>query len=99
MAIDAVVADPEHYKVVIDNDRVRVLKIEYRPFEAGAMHSHPDSVLVCLTEMNGFMNYPDGRTEDMVVPAGAAVYMPATTHQGGTRTANRFEAYLIELKG
>jgi hypothetical protein len=98
MTMDATVADPAHYKLVQENDRVRVLKISYRPFEWGAMHSHPDSVLVCLTEMNGFMVYPDGRSEDMVVPAGAATYMPATTHQGGTRTANRFEAFLIELK-
>jgi quercetin dioxygenase-like cupin family protein len=99
MTLDAAVVELEHYKVVIDNDRVRVLKVEYRPYENGAMHSHPDSVVVCLTEMNGFFRYPDGRTEDMVIPAGAAVFVPATTHEAGTKTANRFEGYMIELKG
>lgn len=98
MTIDATVVAPDHYKTVLENDRVRVLKISYRPFESGAMHSHPDSVLVCLTEMNGYMVYPDGRTEDMLVPAGTATFMPATTHAGGQKTANRFEAFLIELK-
>jgi hypothetical protein len=98
MTLDATVVDPEHYKTVLEDDRIRVLRLSYRPYESGGMHSHPDSVLVCLTEMNGWMVYPDGRTEDMVVPAGVAAYMPATTHRGGTKTANRFEAYLIELK-
>ncbi|MCI4350772.1 MAG: hypothetical protein L3K15_04595 [Thermoplasmata archaeon] len=98
MTLDATVVSPDHYKLDFENDKVRVLKISYRPYESGGMHSHPDSVLVCLTEMNGYMTYPDGRTEEMLVPAGAAVFMPATTHQGGQKTAHRFEAFLIELK-
>jgi hypothetical protein len=76
-----------------------VLKIEYsRQYGSGAMHSRPDRVLVGLTEMNGFMNCPDQRTEDMLVPAGAAVYMSAKARHGVGKTANRFIAYLIELK-
>jgi hypothetical protein len=41
---------------------------------------HPDSVLVCLTEMNGSAFYPDGRTEYLVAPAGVATFLTATTH-------------------
>jgi quercetin dioxygenase-like cupin family protein len=92
------VADPHHYTVALENDHVRVLKISYGPYETGVMHSHPDSVLVCLTEMNGTMTYPDGRAEDMLVPAGVAAFMPANAHQPASTTANRFEGYLIELK-
>ncbi|MCI4350774.1 MAG: cytoplasmic protein [Thermoplasmata archaeon] len=98
MTLDAAVVAPEHYQVVLENEKVRVLKISYRPFESGAMHSHPDSVVVFLTEMNAYMNYPDGRSEDMVVPAGAAAWVPASTHQPGQKGANRFEAFMIELK-
>ncbi|MCI4350771.1 MAG: hypothetical protein L3K15_04590 [Thermoplasmata archaeon] len=98
MSLDPVVVASKQYSVVVDNDRVRVLRISYGPYEKGAMHSHPDCVLVCLTEMNGTFSYPDGRSEEVVVPAGTATFMPANTHQPTNTTANRFEGYLIELK-
>ena len=98
MVLDPVVVASNQYKVVVENERVRLLKIEYGAYETGPMHYHPDSVLVCLTEMNGTFTYPDGRTESMVLPPGAAMFLPATTHQPENKTPNRIEAYLIELK-
>ena len=47
-AQDAVKVDPQHYKVLIDNASVRVLKITYSPGAKSPMHSHPDSMLVAL---------------------------------------------------
>ena len=49
-AQDPVKVDPKHYKVVFENERVRVLKIHYGPHEKSVMHSHPDGVVTFLTD-------------------------------------------------
>ncbi len=36
--LDPVELDPKHYKVVIDNDQVRVLRAKYGPHEKSVMH-------------------------------------------------------------
>ena len=43
---DPVKVDPKHYKVEIENERVRVLRINYGAHEKSVMHSHPDSVAI-----------------------------------------------------
>src|SRR6266851_8512200 len=44
--LDPVKLDPKHYKVVINNDQVRVLRAKYGPHEKSVMHEHPASVAV-----------------------------------------------------
>jgi len=44
--LDPVKLDLKHYKVVIDNDEVRVLRAKYGPHEKSVMHEHPASVAV-----------------------------------------------------
>ena len=41
LAQDPVAVDPDHYKVVFENDQVRVLRITYGPQEESVMHEHP----------------------------------------------------------
>jgi hypothetical protein len=38
-ALDPVKLDPDHYKVEFENDRVRVLRVNYGPRERSVMHS------------------------------------------------------------
>jgi len=40
-AQDAVKVDGKHYKVMFENDQVRVLHITYGPGEKSVMHEHP----------------------------------------------------------
>ena len=41
-AEDAVKTDPDKYKVVLENERVRVLEYRDKPGEKTKMHTHPD---------------------------------------------------------
>ncbi len=43
------VTNAEHYKVVFENDRVRVLEHSDRPGDATTPHQHPDSVMHTLS--------------------------------------------------
>jgi len=95
---DAVTADGNHYKVEIENQFVRVLRIHYGPNETGNMHNHPHSVTVFLTDGKLKMTFPDGKSMVGTVPAGAAVFEEAGPHQPQNLLDKPFEAVRVELK-
>ena len=49
IAENAVTADTDHYSVVFENDKVRVVRITYGAGEKSVMHDHGDGVVVFLT--------------------------------------------------
>jgi len=97
-AQDPVKVDPKHYKLVSENDQVRVLRIHYGPHEKSVMHSHPASVAVFLTDTKGQFTYPDGKKEPATAKAGDAQYRPAVTHLPENTGDKPFELVLTELK-
>lgn len=46
MTQDPVQSNPEHYTVVFENDRVRVLEYRDAPGHTSVPHRHPDSVMI-----------------------------------------------------
>lgn len=52
-ARDAVVVDPSHHQVVLENDHVRVIRALVAPGARSAMHSHPPLVVVSLGTSRG----------------------------------------------
>jgi len=98
-AQDAVKADPKHYKVVFENDQVRVLHITYGPHEKSIMHAHPANVAVFLTD--GLVRFatPDGKSQDVPVKAHTTQWDPGGTHQPENLGDKPFEVMLVELKG
>jgi quercetin dioxygenase-like cupin family protein len=97
-AQDAAKADPKHYKVVLENDQVRVLRITYGPHEKSVMHSHPPGVVVYLTDARGKFTMPGGKTQDAVTKAGTVVWTDATTHMPENTGDKDFEVIQVELK-
>lgn len=95
---DAITADGSHYKVELENEYVRALRIHYGAHEVGNMHNHPHSVTVFLTEGKLKMTVPEGRSRVGEVPAGAVVYEDAGPHQPENLLDKPFEAVRIELK-
>ena len=97
-AQDAAKVDPKHYKVEFENDQVRVLRITYAPGEKGIMHSHPEGMVIFLSDANGNFTYPDGKTEKRDFKKGFFSWVPATTHQGENIGDKPFELIQIEMK-
>jgi quercetin dioxygenase-like cupin family protein len=96
---DAIAVDPAHYTVVGENEQVRVLRIRYGPGEKSAMHSHPASVAIFLTDAAGRFNYPDGTADEIHGKAGDVLLLPATTHLPENLGNAAFEVILVEVKG
>jgi quercetin dioxygenase-like cupin family protein len=97
-AQDAVAADPTHYRVEFENDRVRVLRVVYGPHEKSVMHEHPDSVAVYLTDGHIRITLPDGRTGEPHVKAGQSMWHPAGAHLIENLGGTPFELVLTEIK-
>lgn len=96
---DAVAADPKHYRVEYENERVRVLRVHYGPHEKSAMHGHPEHVAVFLSDARVRFTYPDGRTEEHEGTAGQTMYNKAGDHIPENTGERPFEVIVIELKG
>ncbi|HET6340989.1 MAG TPA: cytoplasmic protein [Gemmatimonadota bacterium] len=99
LAQDPVEVDSAHYKVVFENEQVRVLRITYGPNEKSVMHEHPAGVAVYLTDLKGQFTLPDGQTIEQAGKAGEAVWTEAGQHLPENVTDQPFELILVELKG
>jgi len=97
-AQDAVKADPKHYKVEIENDRVRVLRIHYGPGEKSVMHEHPANVAVFLTDGQVKFTLPDGKSQVVPAKAGALKWDAGGKHLPENVGDKPFEVIVVELK-
>ena len=79
-AQDPVEVDAKHYRVEIDNEHVRVLRITYGPGDKSVLHVHPDAVAVMLTDQHVRFHNPDGTSNDMRARAGDVLWTPGGTH-------------------
>jgi hypothetical protein len=97
MSLDPVETNPDHYKVVFENDRVRVLHYTDSPGVRTTPHEHPDSVMVTLT---GFRRrlYSDSSQRDVELPAGMTGWLPAQQHAGENIGDTQTEVIFVELK-
>jgi len=48
MAEDGVAADPEHYTVEFENDKIRIIRIKYGPGEKSVMHTHGPNAAIYM---------------------------------------------------
>ena len=99
LAQDPVKVDSAHYKVILENASVRILKIDYAPGGKSLMHQHPEAIVVPLTASKVQFNLPDGKSETQELAADSAMYMPAGTHSPTNVGTTRIDAILVEFKG
>jgi quercetin dioxygenase-like cupin family protein len=94
---DPVVTDPDKYRVVFENDRVRVLEYRDSPGARTSPHAHPDSVMVTLSSFRRRLHH-DGGTRDVEIPAGLATWLPAQEHSGENIGDAPTHTVFVELK-
>lgn len=95
---DPTVTDPDKYRVIFENERVRVL--EYRD-EAGqrtSPHGHPDSVMVTLSSFSRRLVAEDGSHRDVELTPGQVRWLDAQTHSGENIGESPTHVVFVELK-
>ncbi|MGA2592656.1 MAG: cytoplasmic protein [Bryobacteraceae bacterium] len=96
--LDPVKLDPKHYKVVLNNDQVRVLRATYGPGEKSVMHEHPASVAVFMSDGHVKFTLPDGTSLDNNGKAHDAIWADAGKHLPENIGDKPLEVMVIELK-
>ncbi len=97
-AQDPTKVDPDHYKVVFENDQVRVLRITYGAGEKSVMHYHPDAVAVFTTDNQVNFSLPDGKVLETTAVKGETIWTPAGKHLPQNVGDEPLEVILVELK-
>jgi quercetin dioxygenase-like cupin family protein len=97
-AQDPVAVAPTLYKVEIDNAWVRVLRTMRAPHQKSPMHSHPATVVVCLTDSHQRVTTANGTVSEVSHKAGDVIYNEAVTHAEESLSDQPLEAVVVELK-
>ena len=95
---DPIVTDGDKYSVILENDRVRVLRYHDKPGDKTLQHAHPDYVLYAESSFKRRLIFPDGRKHEVDVKAGSVAWMKAHIHIGENIGDTDTEVIMVELK-
>lgn len=98
MSKDPVVSNPTLYRVVMENERVRVLEYRDRPGDRTTPHRHPDSVMITLSTFRRRLHAPGG-SRDVAMEAGTTAWLAAQEHAGENIGETETHVMFVELKG
>src|SRR5881628_1156561 len=97
-AQDAVKTDGDKYKVLLENERIRVLEYRDQPGEKTLQHDHPAFVLYALAPFKRKILLPDGKILIREFKAGDVLYSDAQTHVGENVGQTPTHVIMVELK-
>ena len=95
--MDPIETNPENYKLVFENDQVRVLEYSDHPGQMTKPHQHPDSVMYTLSSFSRRL-HANGTTRDIDIEAGTTGWLPAQIHAGENIGQTDTHAIFVELK-
>jgi hypothetical protein len=94
---DPVETNPDLYRVLLENDRVRVLEYLDSPGERTQPHQHPDSVMVTLSDFRRRL-WTGDREVEVELSAFQARWLDAQEHAGMNIGETRSHSIFVELK-
>ena len=98
MTLDPVATNPNHYRVVLENEHVRVLQYEDAPGDRTTPHQHPDSVMITQSSFRRRLKGA-GAERDVEMAAGLVTWLPAQQHFGENTGDTPTRVLFVELKG
>ena len=90
LAVDA-------YKVVLENDQVRLLEVRAKPGTKIPVHAHPAYVAYAVTDMKAEFVDETGKTQQVDEKAGETIWKEPETHAVTVQSADA-QVLVIELK-
>ena len=97
--LDPVKLDPKEYKVVFENDQVRVLHVKIGASASTPMHEHGlNRVVVYLSDQKIRVTTPDGKSDIVEHKAGDVSWAGPAKHKEENLNTTPFEVMVVELK-
>ena len=97
-AQDPLQVAPSMYKLVFENDRVRVMEFVIKPGQKIGMHSHPDHFGYVMKSGKVKISKPDGTSMVADLKTGTVLWLNAETHQGENVGKTTVKLLVTELK-
>jgi hypothetical protein len=100
---DALTADPKHYKLELENDHMRVLRLTLKADEVSPVHDDRDALFVCIAAGSEKachlrLTRPGGRSQDIHMQAGESRWVYADTRSEKNLGSQPLELLVIETK-
>jgi quercetin dioxygenase-like cupin family protein len=97
--LDPVKLDAKAYKVVFENDQVRVLHVKIGPGQSTPLHEHGlNRVVTYLADQKMRVTTPDGKSEIVEHKAGDVSLAGPGKHKEENVNSTPFEVMVVELK-
>jgi beta-alanine degradation protein BauB len=88
------------YKLLMENEKVRVLDIRLKPGEKAVMHNHPNSHVIYVINNAKFkLTFPDGKMSEIDLKSGQAIWMEAGAHATENTGTTDGHNLVVEVKG
>ncbi|HBR13980.1 MAG TPA: cytoplasmic protein [Candidatus Omnitrophica bacterium] len=97
-AADPLEVAPDMYKLIYENDRVRVMQVTFQVGGKIAEHSHPDHFLHVLEGGNLQITKADGTVTDAELKVGDVIWINAETHWAVNTGTTPVRLLVTELK-
>lgn len=85
-------------KLLLENDRVRVMSVVFAPGDVMPMHSHPAHTVYVITGGTIEITAKDQQPVTMEVKAGDVIWMDPVTHTGKNVGKTTINLVVTELK-
>ncbi len=96
---DAVKLDLKHNKVVFENDRVRVVHLQFPLGEKGPIVDKRARVIILVTDMHAEVAKPGGSPEPRDGTAGTIYFSLGGSQATMNRNETKLDNIVVELKG
>jgi hypothetical protein len=97
-AQDPVQVSPEIYKLILDNDQVRVIEYHAGPGESDQMHSLPQRLTYTLTPVKLKVMAPDGNITNVEAKEGQVYWQDPVTHSIKNVGTTEAKMLIVEIK-
>jgi beta-alanine degradation protein BauB len=97
-ALDPTVSDGDKYRVVLENEHVRVLRYHDKPGDKTQPHHHHEFVLYALSSFRRRLTFPDGSMKERDFKPGDTIWMPEQVHVGENVGATDTDVVIVEQK-
>lgn len=103
LATAALADDPAHtdsgkYKVLLENETVRVLEYRDQPGEKTELHRHPRFVVYAVGPFKRRLTLEDGRVMSREFKAGDVLYSNGESHIGENVGSTPTHVIMVEMK-
>lgn len=95
---DALVADPDVHKLVLENEHVRVFEARASRGTASPMHSHPPFVFISLSTARVKLAMPDGKTRLLDTYPGQVIWMGEGGQHSWKLLSGEIHVIAVEIK-